>query len=135
MAASTERQVLGKFVMSLNLGRPLVNRATQGFVHDPFQQVRRANRVSKFLQGKSEAISGAVAIDPGQDCGGRQCPALDCQRELHELGIVFPDQCPIDRAPEKRVDLCVSVRVIGPIQRQFLPAPDARHQFNSQQVC
>ena len=67
MAASTERQVLGEFVMPLDLGRPFVDRATQGFVHDPFQQVRRANRVSKFLQGQSESIFGAVAIDLGQN--------------------------------------------------------------------
>ena len=105
------------------------------FISRQRDRTRCANRVSKFLQGMSESVSGAVTIDPGQYCGGRQCTALDCQRELHELRIVFPDQRPIDRAAEKRVDLCVTVRVIGPVQRQLLPAPDSRHQFNSQQVC
>jgi hypothetical protein len=66
MAACIERQVLGKFVMPFNLGRPIADRATQGLVNDPFQQVRYANRDSKFLQSKSKSASGAVAIDPGQ---------------------------------------------------------------------
>jgi hypothetical protein len=48
MAASTERQVLGKFVMPLNLGCPFVDRATQGFIHDPFVYVVRTAFPSSF---------------------------------------------------------------------------------------
>jgi len=51
MTASTERQVFGKVVMPFNLGHTFVDRAMQGFVHDPFQQVGCAYRVSEFLQG------------------------------------------------------------------------------------
>ena len=44
--ASTEGEVLGEFVMSFDFGRSFVDRATQGVVHDPFQQIRCAYRVS-----------------------------------------------------------------------------------------
>jgi hypothetical protein len=47
-----------------------VDRATQGFVHDPFQQVRRADCVAEFFQCHRESVSGAVTIDLRQDRRG-----------------------------------------------------------------
>jgi hypothetical protein len=84
--------VLAKFVMLLNPVSSSVGGSTKGLVNDPFQQVCRASRLYKLLQGKSEAISGSVAIDLGQDCGGRQCTGLNSQCELYTLRIICTDQ-------------------------------------------
>ena len=59
------RPLLTDLVSSLRSVRMMFN--SQGFIHDPFHQVRCMNRVSKFLQGQSESIFGAVAIDLGQN--------------------------------------------------------------------
>jgi len=65
MAASTESEMFGEFVMPFYFGRSLMDRATQGLVHDPLQQVRCADRVSQFLQCHCKSIPGAVTVDLG----------------------------------------------------------------------
>lgn len=98
MTASTESEMLGKFVVPFDLGRPLVDRATQGFIHDPLQQIRCADCVAEFLQCHRESILAAVTVDLFQNRRGCERAALDCQGELHELGVVLIYQRPVDRA-------------------------------------
>src|SRR5665647_3105326 len=107
MATSAEGQVLGKFVMPFDLGRSLVDCATQGLVQNPLQQVCCPYRIAEFLQCQSKSIPGAVTVDLRQDRGRCERAALDRQRKLHELWVVLMDQRPVDRAGKKRVDPCV----------------------------
>jgi hypothetical protein len=90
MSASTERQVLGKFVMPLNFGRPLVNRTAQGLIHDPFQQIRSSNCLAKFLQGQSESIFRAGAIDPSQNRRGCERSPQDANKGTYLGPVLAP---------------------------------------------
>lgn len=104
---SAKGQVFREFVVSLDLRRTLMHGAPHGVVHDPFQQVRGADGSPQFLQGEREPIAGAVAVDACEHRRRCKGATLDGQSELHKLRVVFPDQRPVDRATEHRVDVLV----------------------------
>ena len=119
---------------TLDLGGPLVHGTPQFLVPGPTQQERRSYRVAQFLKCQRERITIALAIDTREHRGGRELAAVDRDGESHEIRMVFLDLAPVDRPVEQmrnRFQGLIATRVVEP---EVLPAPNSRHQFDSQQV-
>jgi hypothetical protein len=77
MTASTEGQVLGELVVPFDLGCPFVGRATQGFGHDPFRQVRcregERTKVGAYHSGQPVHSRWALLHGcPSEACSARR---------------------------------------------------------------